>query len=62
MSISAKTFTEVKVSYGNIPTKVDFLAEMINFFRLLQKGKQKEKIIFSNTKVLSAFCHTRKFP
>lgn len=29
MSISAKTFTEVEVSYGNIPTKVDFLAEIL---------------------------------
>lgn len=35
MSIRAKTFTEVTVSYGNIPTKVDFLAEKINNFHLL---------------------------
>lgn len=61
MSIRTKTFTEAKVSYGNIPTRVDFLAQKINTFHLLQKVEQKEKIIFTNPKAHSAFYHTRKF-
>lgn len=46
MSTRAETQPEVKVSYGTIPAKVDFLAEKIHTFHLFVKVKQKEKKYF----------------